>query len=243
MVAPLPALRIGIYGPEEAASSRSRRCNLWSVGYAAAVRAAGATPVPLGEKPAGRSWAAVLRGVQGVVWTGSARALGPVTRDEAGLAAWCRQTCLPLLAVDPALHALNTALGGTLYLDLARELPEALLHRHPPEKGLRHAISVFAGTRLAGLYGKGEFVINSEHCRGICRPAPGFRVCAQALDGVVEAIEAEAGDWFALGVQWRPASATASGLDIQLFRGLVAACRRRRQGPRKRRPAACTSAA
>ena len=29
------------------------------------------------------------------------------------------------------------------------------------------------------------------------------------------------------GVQWQPASATASGLDIQLFRGLVQACNKR----------------
>jgi len=48
-------------------------------------------------------------------------------------------------------------------------------------------------------------------------------VCATALDGVIEAIEADGG-WFALGVQWQPASATASGLDIQLFRGLIDAC-------------------
>ena len=27
-----------------------------------------------------------------------------------------------------------------------------------------------------------------------------------------------------MGVQWQPASATASGLDIQLFRGLIDAC-------------------
>src|SRR5207253_3233986 len=32
--------------------------------------------------------------------------------------------------------------------------------------------------------------------------------------------------WFALGIQWHPASATASGLDIQVFRGLIAAAQR-----------------
>ncbi len=30
-----------------------------------------------------------------------------------------------------------------------------------------------------------------------------------------------------MGVQWRPASASASGLDIQLFRGLLDACEER----------------
>ena len=78
-------------------------------------------------------------------------------------------------------------------------------------------------TILAGLYGEGEVVVNSEHRRAVQRVARGFRVSGQALDGVTEAIEFE-GEWFALGVQWQPASATASGLDIQLFRGLVQAC-------------------
>jgi gamma-glutamyl-gamma-aminobutyrate hydrolase PuuD len=57
------------------------------------------------------------------------------------------------------------------------------------------------------------------------RVARGFRVGACALDGVIESIEAvEFFGWFAMGVQWQPASATASGLDIQLFRGLIDAC-------------------
>ena len=79
---------------------------------------------------------------------------------------------------------------------------------------------------MAELYGDGEVVVNSEHRRAVQRVAKGFRVSARALDGVVEAIEWEKDDWYAVGVQWQPASATASGLDIQLFRGLVDACRR-----------------
>ena len=65
--------------------------------------------------------------------------------------------------------------------------------------------------------------------------ARGFRVSARALDGVIEAIEAENDSWFALGVQWHPASATASGLDIQLFRGLVDSVSRRAQKPARSR--------
>ena len=45
---------------------------------------------------------------------------------------------------------------------------------------------------------------------GIARVARGFRVSGEALDGVVEAIEADGDKWFAMGVQWRPASASAS---------------------------------
>jgi len=106
-------------------------------------------------------------------------------------------------------------------MDLARDVQDANQPRHPPENGFRPAILVENGTNLAELYGEGEIVVNSEHRQAVCRLARGFRVCARALDGVIEAIELDSGDWFALGVQWRPASATASGLDIQLFRGLI----------------------
>ena len=86
-------------------------------------------------------------------------------------------------------------------------------------------------TLLASLYGEGEVVVNSEHRQGLQRIGRGFRVSARALDGVVEAIEYENPKWFALGIQWHPASASASGLDIQLFRGLVNACRAKSQAP------------
>jgi putative glutamine amidotransferase len=137
------------------------------------------------------------------------------------------------------MHLINTSHGGTLHFDLPRDLPEALQHRHPPERGLRHAINVLPGTLLAQLYGEGEVVVNSEHRRAVARVARGFRVGANALDGVVEAIEAD-GDWFALGVQWGPSSSTASGLDIQLFRGLVSACVQRWALAKK--AAACSAA-
>ena len=94
------------------------------------------------------------------------------------------------------------------------------------------------GTILADLYGEGEVVVNSEHRRAVQRVARGFRISASALDGVIEAIEADEDDWFALGVQWQPASATASGLDIQLFRGLVDACAR----AGTKTPGACSAA-
>jgi putative glutamine amidotransferase len=189
--------------------------------------AAGATSVPVEERTAGRSWKELLADLDGVVFTGGNRVTPHTLANEAQLCEWCRRQRLPLLGVDHGLHALNATFGGTLYVDLPTELPEALQHRHPPERGLRHAIQVERGTRLAEIYGEGELVVNSEHRRALCKVARGFRVSARALDGVIEAIEADLEGWFAIGVQWRPASASASGLDIQLFRGLVDASRNR----------------
>jgi putative glutamine amidotransferase len=233
--------RIGIYGPEEQPSVESRGCSLWQVGYSAVLSTAGAVPVSLGETTSGRSWNELLQDVEGLVWTGRSRgSLQPSTEEER-LCAWCRKNRLPLLAIDHGLHLLNLIHGGTLHLDLASERPEALQHRHPPEKGLRHAVAIVPDTHLARIYGEGELAVNSEHRRGICKVARGFRVSASALDGIAEAIEADREDWFALGVQWRPASASASGLDIQLFRGLIDACERA-QGSGKRLRTATSAA-
>jgi putative glutamine amidotransferase len=225
------SIRVGIYGPEPSIDAQNRGCGLWPVGYSAAVTASGGTPSPLTMPSPGRAWDDLFLELDGIVLLGFERTTARQAANEERLCRWCRDREVPILAVDHGLHALNQAFGGTIYTDLPRELPVALQHRHPPEPGVRHAITVENGTRLAQLYGEGEIVVNSEHTRAINKLARGFRVSGRALDGVIEAIEAETDGWFALGVQWHPGSGTASGLDIQLFRGLVEACRERRANP------------
>jgi putative glutamine amidotransferase len=225
-----PTFRVGIYGSEESLTLQHRGCGLWSPGYSSAVTAAGGTPVPLRLRP-GCSWDELLDRVHAVLFTGNPEQTPQHQADGERLCQWCQELRLPLLAIDEGMHILNTTYGGTLYTDLVRELPSALQHQHPPEEGIRHAINVIANTRLSRIYGEGEIVVNSKHRQALSKIARGFRVSAQALDGVVEAIEPDLEGWFALGVQWRPAAASASGLDIQLFRGLVDAC----GTPRKRR--------
>ena len=207
-------IRIAIYGPDCAAKGERHGCNLWDAGMAACVTAAEGEPVWLAEAH-GRRWDTVLEGFNGVVVTGSDESPRRNPAEVEALGHWCRDNNFPILAIDHGLHLMNTALGGTVYFDLPRDLPEALQHRHPPERGLRHAIAITPETHMAELYGDGEVVVNSEHRRAVQRVAKGFRVSAKALDGVVEAIEWEKDDWYAMGVQWQPASATASGLDIR----------------------------
>jgi putative glutamine amidotransferase len=211
------SLRIAIYGSE--VTTPGRGVGLWSIGYKGSVTAAGATPVFLEPSAGDQTWSELLAGFKGVVLCGfdDASRQG----DLESLAVWCKQRKFPVLAIDQGVLALNAALGGANYNDLSRELPEALQHRHPPEPGLRHAINVQPGTTLASIYGEGEIVVNSEHRQAIQRVAPGFKISGTALDGVIEAVESTSETWFALGVQWQPASASASGLDVQVFRGLI----------------------
>jgi putative glutamine amidotransferase len=204
------------------------------------IKAAGAEPVLLNDVSPQLSWGEILEGLNGVVFSGHGSTGHQLAAEEEQFCDWCRTHQFPLLAIDEGLHAMNAGYGGSTYLDLPRDLPDALQHRHPPEKGVRHAINVVPGSRLSQLYGEGEIIVNSEHRRAVCRAARGFMVSARALDGVIEAIEADNDSWFALGVQWHPASATASGLDIQLFRGLVESCGRRQHKPS--RAARCLAA-
>jgi putative glutamine amidotransferase len=219
------APRIGIFGRDGCSPGERHGCRLWPAGVAASVAAAEGVPVSLPE-PGERPWGELLEGLHGVVLIGHDADPRRNLLDAEALCSWCHDHNFPFLGIDHGLHLLNTSHGGTVHHDLPRDLPDALQHRHPPERGLRHAINVLEDTYLCDLYGEGEVVVNSEHRKAVARLARGFRVSAHALDGVIEAVEAE-GDWFALGVQWNPVSSTASGLDIQLFRGLVDSCVRR----------------
>jgi putative glutamine amidotransferase len=230
---PVPTFspRIGIYGFDESADQPSKGCNLWPAGYGAAITAAEGSPVALAWPKAGCAWDDFLAEIDAIVFLGGETTKARQAANEERLCQWCREREIPFLGIDHGMHVLNASYGGTTHFDLSRELPNALQHRHPPEPGVRHAIMVEPGTRLAQIYGEGEIVVNSEHTRAVARVARGFRVSGRALDGVVEAIEAECDGWFAMGVQWHPASVTASGLDIQLFRALVEATRERHALP------------
>jgi putative glutamine amidotransferase len=225
-------IRIGIYGASDVPAGRG--IGLWPSGYKGSVTAAGGEPIFLDDCDENASWSKVLSGLHGVVLAGCAD-LNPFALE--GMCHWARDHRLPLLAIDHGLLVLNSAFGGANFYDLPREFPEALQHRHRPEPGLRHAILVEADTILAGLYGEGDIVVNSEHTQAVQRPAQGFTVGARALDGVIEEIEWTKPRWFCMGVQWQPASASASGLDIQVFRGLVDAARNLSTKPARRRMA------
>ena len=222
---PLP---IAVYGSE--IKTKGRGVGLWTTGYHGTLIAAGAEPVFLKPNCGGRSWGEVLHGVKGVVACGFDDHVPGKLGDIESLCLWCRSHRFPLLTIDNALLAMNSAFGGLNFTDLPREMPEALQHRHPPEHGLRHAINVTPGTLMCRIYGEGEVVVNSEHRQAIQRVAKGFAATCVALDQVIEAVEHQDESWFCVGVQWQPASPSASGLDIQVFRALIDAARAKAEG-------------
>lgn len=215
-------IRIGIFGDEPHNNGQLiRHPGLWSMGYAGSITHSGGIPVELSAPSGDWTWEEVLEEIDGVLYAGFYDPKDRRPAVEDALIRHCRDRRIPLMAIDNGMLMMNTTFGGTLYEDLPKEFPEALQHRQPPEEDIRHAINVYPDTYLASTYGEGEVVVNSEHRQAIHRLARGFRISGQALDNVIEAIEWENKEWFCMGVQWQPASLTASGLDIQVFRTLI----------------------
>ena len=110
----------------------------------------------------------------------------------------------PIFAVCRGLQALNVALGGTLYQDLAA-FPDAARHtRDGHEYARTHAVRIIPGSRLAQVCGCDELTVNTSHHQMIKDVAPGLRAVAwSAPDGIIEGVEAS-DDHPVLGVQWHP---------------------------------------
>ena len=71
------------------------------------------------------------------------------------------------------MQLINVAAGGTLYQDIAEQLPGSIKHDYFPFGGqsfardyLAHEVDV-AGTRLAAVFGVGALRVNSMHHQGV----------------------------------------------------------------------------
>jgi putative glutamine amidotransferase len=148
-------------------------------------------------------------------------------RLELELLEWALADDLPVFGICRGIQVLNVALGGSLWQDIAAQVPEAQKHDyHPgyPESRRSHAVEVAPASRLASRIGTGEFWVNSLHHQAIGRLGRGLRVTAQAPDGIIEAVEMTACRWV-LGVQWHPEWMVPEDPGMRgLFEGFAAAC-------------------
>lgn len=146
---------------------------------------------------------------------------------ELALARRARERGVPTLAICRGMQIVNVAGGGTLHQDIVGEgTPHPPISDDPDEVlADRHPIVIDEGSRLAGVLGAGERIVNTIHHQAIDELAPGFHVTARAADGVIEAIEAEDG-WDLLAVQWHPEKLEED--DAPLFAWLAEVAGRRR---------------
>jgi len=211
--------------------------------YADAVFRAGGLPMVLPLASDQGMIDAFLDRISGLVVTGGAfdvppEAYGESARDGLGalkpartffetalLQAALRRN-LPVLGICGGMQLLNVVLGGTLFQDIQRELPEARNHEQAHDRAHpSHPVEVREGTVLAELVGRGQLMVNSTHHQAVSRLGEGLVASAVAPDGVVEAIESSNGG-FAVGVQWHPELLLQSmPLQLGIYRGLVTRAR------------------
>jgi putative glutamine amidotransferase len=148
---------------------------------------------------------------------------------EVGLVAAARRRNLPLLAICRGIQLLNVAAGGSLVQDIPSQIPGALNHclSVPQHRSydLAHEIWVDKDSLLATLLGdrligSDTCDVNSRHHQAVKAVASGFRVCATAPDGIIEAIEDPAAR-FCLGVQWHPENFWRTGEFRSLYEGFL----------------------
>lgn len=113
---------------------------------------------------------------------------------------------LPFLGICRGIQAINVALGGTLYTDIADQLPGALRHDcYPniPRDYRAHEVILEPSSKLAGILATDRPQVNSLHHQGLDRISQDLVVTGRAPDGLVESVELP-GHPFAIGVQWHP---------------------------------------
>lgn len=130
---------------------------------------------------------------------------------------------LPVLAIGAGMQLLNCTCGGNLFLHIPEDVPGALPHRDPQDPQHRHSLVIESNSLIGRVYGEGEIRVPSRHHMAIDELAPGFRVTARCQDGIIEAIESEMVDWFAIGTQFHPECNEASALDVRIFEEFIEA--------------------
>lgn len=122
---------------------------------------------------------------------------------------------IPVLGISRGMQIMNVAMDGTLYQDVATEIPKAIKHdwdistTNPSQR--LHSIRLKTASKLYDaikdrleVSSTNEVFIhvNSFHHQAVKRVGDGFKPVAFSIDGIIEAIEMEEG--FYIGVQWRP---------------------------------------
>jgi putative glutamine amidotransferase len=226
----------------------ARNLNILDQDYGKAVAQAGGIPIPiLGIK---ESIPDMVKKLDGFLFTGgddvhprfykekqlknAPMTLSPDgrTQFEIDLFKSVAKAKKPVLAICHGSQVLNVALGGTLYQDIALQIPKSMKHR-PAKNGEKvyHAVNIFEGTEICRIMGDcltGDCTINvrSSHHQSIKNPGKGLRLAAVSEDGVIEALESRSKKSFLIAVQWHPEKTINDRYTKKLFTAFVNASKK-----------------
>lgn len=150
------------------------------------------------------------------------------TRFELDLIELAAKRDVPLLGVCGGAQAINVAFGGTLYQDIATQMPGALEHQ---QGALRyrggHPVKIHDGTLLRRIVGRDQLEANTTHHQAVKQLGKGLIVNATAEDGVIEGLESKE-HAFVVGLQWHPECLIDGDAgQKKIFGAFVSACKQR----------------
>jgi putative glutamine amidotransferase len=118
---------------------------------------------------------------------------------------------------------LSVASGAALIPHVPDVYGDAIAHRLDlPRRPTPHPLQLEPNSRLAALMQAVHIDVMSWHHQAVKTLPSGWRVAAQATDGLLEAIECEHHPW-AIGVQWHPELSPHDPAHQKLFRALILA--------------------
>jgi putative glutamine amidotransferase len=211
--------------------------------YSKAVELAGGVPVILTPTSSAGALEALVDRLDGLLISGGdfdihprfygekpIQGLGKIkperTQFEFDLTGAALRRNLPVLGICGGAQAINVALGGSLYQDIASQRPDAGEHQQSSKKEIGgHRIQIQPGTRLQKIVKQRVLEVNTTHHQAIKRLGNGLVVNAIAEDGLIEGVESSF-DSFILGLQWHPeVLATKNRCQRRIFSAFVEVCK------------------
>lgn len=156
--------------------------------------------------------------------TGDWRADAQRTYFEIELIREALQQNKPIFSICRGFQMLNVALGGTLYQDIAQQVPRAIEHRSLKRPNWNyHDIAIVKNSHLGRILGTKKITVTTSHHQAIKDLAPPLCTVAKSDDGVVEAVEMPEQN-FVIGVQWHPETMSDQTSSLLLLQAFLHSC-------------------
>ena len=121
----------------------------------------------------------------------------------------------PVLGVCRGCQLINVAFGGTLYQDIATDVPTANAHVNEDYDQHRHGVHFPDGSTLLNMFpGRRDAIVNSIHHQAVKTLGRDLNIEAvSASDGIIEAVRYRRAP-FVMGVQWHPEFHRSGGPEL-----------------------------